>query len=65
MVSSRMHEPQRVSGDVATVGRLFLLDLSGDCVVSLNPDGADRKVLVTECRYPDGIVVDVTVDSDR
>ena len=59
MVSSRMHEPQRVSGDKATVGRLFLLDLSDDCVVSLNPDGADRKILVTECRYPDGIAVDV------
>ncbi|MDT5044610.1 MAG: hypothetical protein QOG75_463, partial [Mycobacterium sp.] len=59
MVSSRIHEPQRVSGDKATVGRLFLLDLSDDCVVSLNPDGADRKILVTECRYPDGIAVDV------
>src|ERR1700757_4880383 len=59
MVSSRVHEPQCVSGDKATVGRLFLLDLSDDCVVSLNPDGADRKVIVTECRYPDGIVVDV------
>src|SRR6201996_7412327 len=59
MVSSRMHEPPRVSGDKATVGRLFLLDLSDDCVVSLNPDGADRKVIVTECRYPDGIAVDV------
>jgi DNA-binding beta-propeller fold protein YncE len=59
MVSSRMHEPQRVSGDKATVGRLFLLDLSDECVVSLNPDGSDRKVIVTGCRYPDGIVVDV------
>jgi DNA-binding beta-propeller fold protein YncE len=59
MVSSRMHEPQRAYGDTATVGRLFLLDLSDECVVSLNPDGSDRKVLVTGCRYPDGIVVDV------
>src|SRR5882757_113209 len=59
MVSSRMHEPQRVSRDKGTVGRLFLLDLSDDCVVSLNPDGSDRKVLVTDCRYPDGIAVDV------
>jgi hypothetical protein len=40
-------------------GRLFLLDLSGGRVVSLNPDGSDRKVIVTECRYPDGIAVDV------
>src|SRR6202008_1107943 len=59
MVSSRMHEPQRVSGDKATAGRLFLLDLSDDCVVSMNSDGSDREVIVTECRYPDGIVVDV------
>src|SRR6201992_1658628 len=59
MVRSRMQEPQRVSGEKATVGRLFLLDLSDDCVVSLNPDGADRKVVVTEGRYPDGIAVDV------
>ena len=40
-------------------GRLFLLDLSGGRVVSLNPDGSDRTVIVTECRYPDGIAVDV------
>ena len=52
-------EPQRASGDNATVGRLFLLDLSGDRIVSLSPDGSDRKVIVTECRYPDGPAVDV------
>src|ERR1700723_1973765 len=54
MVGSKMQKPQSVSGDSAMVGRLFLLDLSDDCVVSLNPDGSDRKVIVTECRYPDG-----------
>src|SRR6476619_5737847 len=59
MVSSRMQTPQRASGDTATVGRLFLLDLSDNRVVSLNPDGSDRKVIVTECRLPDGIAVDV------
>src|SRR5258705_13551265 len=59
MVRSQMQKPQPVSGDTAIVGRLFLLDLSDDCVVSLNPDGSDRKVIVTECRYPDGIAVDV------
>jgi DNA-binding beta-propeller fold protein YncE len=41
------------------MGRLFLLDLSDDRIVSLNSDGSDRKVIVTECRYPDGIAVDV------
>src|ERR1700677_1790788 len=48
----KCRNPQPVSGDSAIVGRLFLLDLSDDCVVSLNPDGSDRKVIVTECRYP-------------
>jgi DNA-binding beta-propeller fold protein YncE len=41
------------------MGRLFLLDLSDNRVVSLNSDGSDRKVIVTGCRYPDGIAVDV------
>ena len=59
MVSSQMQEPRRASRDKDTIGRLFLLDLSDDRVVSLNPDGSDRKVIVTECRYPDGIAVDV------
>jgi hypothetical protein len=58
MVRSQMQKPQRASGDTAIVGRLFLLDLSDECVVSLNPDGSDHKVIVTECRYPDGIVID-------
>ena len=59
MVSSQKQAPQRASGDQATVGRLFLLDLSDDRIVSLNSDGSDRKVIVTECRLPDGIAVDV------
>ncbi|MDR3618748.1 MAG: hypothetical protein P4L85_05310 [Paludisphaera borealis] len=50
---------ERASVDRAPIGRLFVLDLSGDRVLSLNPDGSDRKVVVTECRHPDGIVVEV------
>jgi hypothetical protein len=41
------------------VGRLFVLDVSGGRILSLSPDGSDRKVIVTGCRHPDGIVVDV------
>jgi DNA-binding beta-propeller fold protein YncE len=59
MVSPPKQSPQRASGDTATVGRLFLLDLSDDRIVSLNSDGSDRKVIVTGCRYPDGVAVDV------
>jgi hypothetical protein len=43
----------------ATIGRLFLLNLSSGAVESVNPDGTDLKVLVTGCRHPDGIAVDV------
>jgi DNA-binding beta-propeller fold protein YncE len=59
MVSSQRPKPARAQGDTVTVGRLFLLDLSDDRIVSLNSDGSDRKVIVTGCRYPDGIAVDV------
>ena len=59
MVSSQKQVPQCASGEQAAVGRLILLDLSDDRIVSLNSDGSDRKVVVTECRYPDGIALDV------
>ena len=59
MVSSQEQTSQRALGDAATVGRLFLLDLSDDRIISLKSDGSDRKVIVTGCRFPDGIAVDV------
>ena len=40
-------------------GRLFLLDLSGGRVLSMDPDGSNRKIIATDCPYPDGVVVDV------
>src|SRR5215467_11934436 len=40
-------------------GRLFVLELSGDRIHSMNTDGSDRKTIVTNCRLPDGIAVDV------
>ena len=39
-------------------GRLFLLELSGDRIHSMNPDGSDHKTIVDDCHLPDGIVVD-------
>jgi hypothetical protein len=41
------------------MGSLFVLDLSGGRVLSMNTDGTNRNVLVTECRLPDGVAVDV------
>ena len=39
-------------------GRLFVLELNAGRIHSMNPDGTDRKVIVTGCELPDGIVVD-------
>jgi hypothetical protein len=53
---------QRVAKPTSNVtsGRLFVLDLSGGRVLSLNPDGSDMKTIVSEGRrHPDGVVVDV------
>jgi DNA-binding beta-propeller fold protein YncE len=54
-MSKQASKPKVKSG----VGRLFILDLSGDRVFSVNPDGSEKKVIVTDCHLPDGIVVDV------
>ena len=44
----------------ATLGRLFVLDLSDGRVLSCKPDGSDLKTIVSEGRrLPDGIAVDV------
>ncbi|MGY8684744.1 3-hydroxyacyl-CoA dehydrogenase [Bradyrhizobium sp. UFLA05-153] len=39
--------------------RLFLLDLSGGRVLSMDPDGSHPQVIAADCPHPDGIVVDV------
>jgi DNA-binding beta-propeller fold protein YncE len=39
--------------------RLFALVLSEGAILSLNPDGSERNVIVKNCRLPDGIDVDV------
>jgi len=35
-----------------------VLDLSGGRIFTVNPDGSDKKIIVTDCRLPDGVVVD-------
>jgi len=41
------------------VGRLFVLNLGGGQVLSMNPDGTGKTVLAAGAPFPDGIVVDV------
>ncbi len=59
MTKLNTSESARAVGDRAALGRLFVLELSGNRVLSVKPDGSDRKVIVQECRMPDGIAVDV------
>ena len=60
IMQAEVSEPEHVaSGNMSTIGRLFVLDLSSGEIFSLNADGSDRKVIVSGCRHPDGIVVDV------
>jgi hypothetical protein len=48
----------KASSAATRSGRLFLLELSGDRIHAMNPDGTDRKIIVTNCHLPDGIAVD-------
>jgi hypothetical protein len=48
----------KASSDATRVGRLFVIELSGDRIHSMDPDGSNRKTIVTNGRFPDGIAVD-------
>jgi len=58
MSVSQTLESGRTSTDKVQVGRLFVLDASGGRVFSTNPDGSGKRVIVTDCRTPDGVAVD-------
>jgi sugar lactone lactonase YvrE len=47
------------SGRKGAVGRLFMLEVSANLIYSMNTDGSDRKVIVSEAHLPDGIAIDV------
>jgi hypothetical protein len=49
----------RAPSQWATTGRLFVLELSGGRIFSIDTDGHDKQVLATGCRMPDGIAIDV------
>ena len=60
MARSQTSTSTRTAGRDAAGGRLFVLDVSasGRQIFSVNPDGTDKRVLVTGAPLPDGIVVD-------
>src|ERR1700723_1515822 len=58
MIEMMTHTSAPSMAKSTTTGRLFVLELSGDRIHSMNPDGSDRRTIVTDCHLPDGIVVD-------
>src|SRR5258707_3273237 len=59
MITTETLKSKRPAVRKAVVPRLFFLDASGGRIVSVNPDGSDKKVIVTAAGpIPDGIVVD-------
>jgi DNA-binding beta-propeller fold protein YncE len=58
MTVTKASKRSREAGSKHAIGRLFVLDLSGDRIFTVNPDGSDKRVIVTDCHFPDGVVVD-------
>jgi hypothetical protein len=47
------------SSSKSRTSRLFVLEINAGRIHSMKTDGTDKKTIVTDCRMPDGIVVDV------
>jgi DNA-binding beta-propeller fold protein YncE len=59
MNDSQAATPKTDSNGAGASERLFLLEVSASRIHSMRPDGSDRKVVVADCRMPDGIAIDV------
>jgi hypothetical protein len=55
MTARQMIKP---SSNTTRSGRLFFLEINAGKIHSINPDGSDKKTIVTGARNPDGIAVD-------
>src|SRR5215471_5794766 len=55
-----IHQPldKKSSSDSERAGRLFFLQINAGTIHSINPDGSDKRTIVTDCRMPDGIAID-------
>src|SRR5712664_1876753 len=63
-MSTNVTEPRATKSTRAPLSktaaaRLIFLEASQGRIFSVNPDGSDKKVLVSECRIPDGVAIDV------
>ena len=59
MAVTAASKTERRTSRQPSVGRLYVLDVSGDQIFTVNPDGSGKNVIATKLRIPDGIAVDV------
>src|SRR5580704_14034935 len=59
MTEARTIETRSSSRGETPIGRLIVLEVNANRIHSMNTDGSDKKTIVTGCRLPDGIAVDV------
>jgi hypothetical protein len=59
MTESVATKSKPTSSRKVELGRLLVLELNAGRIHSMNTDGTDKRTIVTECRLPDGIAVDV------
>src|SRR6266404_5438477 len=59
MTETQTLKSTRAAVNKTATARLVFLDASQGRILSVNPDGSDKKVIVSGCRIPDGVVVDV------
>jgi hypothetical protein len=58
MNENLVNKLKSTSDSKTAAGRLFVLEVSASRIHSMRPDGSDRKVVVADCRLPDGIAID-------
>jgi hypothetical protein len=59
MTELQATKPRSASRVKAAAGRLFVLEINAGRIHTMNPDGSDKKTIVSNCRLPDGIAVDM------
>jgi hypothetical protein len=58
-MSQVVDKSNQTAGAGVVAPRLFVLELNAGRIHSMNTDGSDCKTIVSDCHWPDGIVVDI------
>lgn len=59
VIEARKTKSTRAPASKTTTARLIFLEASQGWILSVNSDGSDKKIIVSGCRIPDGVAVDI------